>query len=179
MNFYDDGTWAIASGDATKAYRGRKLSTGEETPLLSAADRTVAFNRKERVVVIYDWAQSSTARKWELNFQTLTSNSPFIAGPFFKVQNGTSSACAQVYGPAGSYAVSSGWPANLTPAKDSPDQSRIRFTVLDTTTDFAAVTVIREDCRILPVSVTFSGSEASININGHLLKMDGLAVHLQ
>jgi hypothetical protein len=177
VNYYDDGTWAIASGDATKAYRGRNLDTGEESPLLSAADRTVAFNRKERVVVIYDWARSSTARKWELNFQTLASNSPTVVSDLiFRVQNDTSNACGQVYGPAGSYEVSTGWPGNLTPAKASPDQSRIRFSVKDKTQDFAAVTVIREDCRNVPVSVNFAGSEARIDINGSRLTINGLVV---
>lgn len=178
VNFVDDGTWAITTGDATKAYQGRNSSTGDLNPMLSNAVRTVAYNRAEGVVVVYDWATSSIARKWELNFQTLQrptiNNNRSIV-----VRNDPASACIDIYGPEGSFTTQSGFP--IEPEASRPPQYQSRFSVRNTSSEFVSVTVIREDCRTVPVSINFrSGtSEASFSINGKTLILTGRSVELR
>lgn len=174
MNFADTGVWAITSGDATAAYRGRDTNTGAERQLLSAAYRTVALNRSERVVVVYDYASSESAKKWELNFQTLASNSPAVSGEVLKITNESSSACIQVFGLPGSYAITQGYP--LAPSKESAPQSQIRYNASSKSAELVSVTIIREDCRDVPVRVSFEGSEAHISVNGSNLSVNRLAV---
>jgi hypothetical protein len=182
VNFADDGTWVVSTGDATLAYRGRDAATNQWTPLVSAAYRTVAFNRVERVVVIYDWARSGSARTWELNFQTLYATSlvtdPGLPQASLKLVNGASTACVDVYAPAGSYSMTTGWP--VAPTKTVSDQFQTRYTVSSPSTELTAVTVIREDCRAVPVEVSMpGGSTARIRINdGGPLVADGLTVQV-
>jgi hypothetical protein len=180
VNFVDNGTWAVASGDATLAYRGRDAATGKWNPLLSSAFRTVAFNRRERVVVIYDWARSGPVRSWELNFQTL--KAPSLVAPreqakaTLQLVNDTSRACVDVYTSAGTFAISQGWP--VAPTKTASDEFHARYTVGQPSRELTAVTVIREDCRAVPVRVSMpGGSTAQISIdNGAPLVADGSVV---
>lgn len=164
VNFYDNGAWAVATGDATNAY----------TALLTAAYRTVAYNRNEHVAVIYDYASSSVARTWELNFQTLTANNPVVSDGILKLVNAPASACIQVYGPEGSYAITNGFP--LTPIKATDSQSQVRFSTKKKSQAFTSVTVIREDCRTVPVSMTLSGAAATIRLANTVLTANGLTV---
>jgi hypothetical protein len=81
-----------------------------------------------------------------------------------------------VYAPAGSFAISQGWP--VAPTKTVADQFHARYTVSQPSTELTAVTVIREDCRAVPVQVSMlGGSTAQITINnGAPLVTDGLTV---
>lgn len=169
INFKDNGTWAVATGDATKAYSGYDSSKYTWTPLLTNAVRTVAYNRKEKVVVIYDYATSLTPRKWELNFQALTE--PVLNGTTIQITNGTSKGCINIYAPAGYINLSSGF--TVAPEKPAPNQFRAIYKVLNASGSIAAITTIREDCRVVPITVQFSGTSASISINSQpALTMD-------
>ena len=162
INFIDNGQWAVATGDASLAYRGQNPSTKAWSPILTDAVRSVAFQRKEKVVVIYDWASSATPRTWELNFQSLTL--PTLTAGTARIDNGGASACIDVYGLGGSFKVTSGFP--VAPEKPMPNQFQARYASSGRTPELVAVTVIREDCRDVPVTVTFNGTAASVSING-------------
>jgi hypothetical protein len=174
INFANDGIWAVTTGDATLAYRGQNPSTEAFSPLLSNAIRTVAYNRQEGVVVIYDWATSSSGRSWELNFQSLFA--PIKSGNIIEFQNGTSRACLNVYGPAGAFTTTSGFP--VAPENGMPNQYQTRYKVATSSNQLVAVTVIREDCRTVPLTVSFSGTEATIMINQKPLVANGKTVQL-
>ncbi len=162
INFADNGIWAITTGDATLAYRGMAPATTTLIPLLSNAIRSVGFNREKRVVVIYDWATSDTARKWELNFQTLQESA--LAGTTLRVTNGGVYACVDVYGMAGAFALTSGFP--VAPENKAPDQYQARYSAAAASKELVSVTVIREDCNDVAVKVGFSGTSASVAIGG-------------
>ncbi len=162
LNFYDNGAWAVATGDATLAYRGQNQATSAWTPFLSNAIRSVAYNRAEKVAVIYDWATSGSARSWELNFQML--NAPTLSGSTLRAVNGNALGCADVYNTPGAFKLTSGFA--VAPENGAPTQYQARYTAATASTQLVAVTVIREDCRSVPVSVTVSGTSASVAING-------------
>lgn len=163
LNFADTGPWAAATGDASLAYQGQNQSNATWTPLLSNAVRSVAYNRAERVLIIYDWATSASNRTWELNFQTL--NPATVNGKTVKVINGIASACIDVHGLAGSTPnLSSGFP--IAPENGGADQHRAKFSAASPSRELVAVTVVREDCRSMPIAVTFNGSQATVSING-------------
>ena len=90
--------------------------------------------------MIYDWAASA------------------------KVSNTTASACIDVYGANGSFSTSQGFV--VQPEKKLPTQYQARFQANSPTPALVAVTVIREDCRNVPVSVNVSGTAASVSVNG-------------
>lgn len=161
INFSDNGTWAFTTGDATLAYRGRNPSTYLITPFLTNAIRSVAFNRQEHVAVIYDWATSATAKKWELNFHSLVQ--PTSNGGTIHILNGGVEACIDLYTPRGSVEFTSGFP--IAPEVASPNEFHTRFSVETPSPQLVAVTVIREDCRPIPVSVNFAGTAVTIHIN--------------
>lgn len=163
INFTDNGTWAVTTGDATLAYRGYNSSASTWTPLLNSAVRSVAYNRKEGVVLIYDWATSTLERKWELNFQSLNAAAP--SGNGIKVVNGTSSACIDVYGTAGAFTFTSGFP--IAPEVTRPNQYQSRFTLSKASPYMRTLTIIREDCRPVSISVTAAvGDVLSASIAG-------------
>lgn len=162
INFNDNGAWGVASGDATLAYRGYDPVAHTWTPLLSNAVRTVAYNRSEKVAVIYDWATSATARTWELNFQMV--NAPTLSVATLRAVNGGAQACVDVYNAPGAFKVTKGFP--IAPENGLPDQYQARYAVSRAATQFVAVTVIREDCRSVPVNVSVSATSASVSING-------------
>ncbi len=183
INFQDDGTWAVATGDAKDAYRGMDLNIGRAVPLLSSADRTVAYNRKLGVVLVYDWARSNTPRHWELNFHTLKSNAPMLfgAGQNIKLANATTSACLKVWTEAPYYydAFAEGWEGyqpNPNIGRPIVPEVHMRFNVRTSTQEFTSVTVINEDCKDIPINVSFLGSAAYVNINGSLINFDGPVV---
>lgn len=165
INFMDTGTWGVATGDATLAYRGLKDKVNHVwSPLLSTAIRTVAYNRTEKVAVIYDYATSVKPRTWELNFNML--NEPTVLGTTLRIATGTSSGCADVYNLSGAFAITKGFPI---PPEDEhallSDQYQARYSATTASTSLASVTVIREDCRDVPISISFSGTSASVSIN--------------
>jgi hypothetical protein len=172
LNFNDDDKWAFTTGDATLAYRGYNSNTGAWTPMLSNALRSVGYNRLKGIVVIYDWATSDVARKWELNFQSL-SPSAFV-GQALKIVNGSSSACINIFGPSGSYSQTTGFP--IAPEISLPTQAQSRFSVSTPSKELAAVTIIREDCREVSTNVTFTGRTAKIEVDGSVIEANGPVV---
>ena len=162
INFLDNGTWAVTSGDATLAYRGYDSATGKWTPFLDNAVRTVAYNRAERVAVIYDWATSNKARTWELNFQML--NAPTLNKSTLRAVAGDAEGCVDVYNAPGTFRVTKGFP--IAPENGLPDEYQARYSVSSPSTSLVALTVIREDCRSVPVVVAVTAEIASVSIGG-------------
>ena len=162
INFLDRGGWAVTTGDATRAYAGWKEADRTWTPFLSNAVRTVAYNRTERVLVIYDWATSATARRWELNFNGLEAFT--ASGTGARITNTTASACIDVHATPGSFSTTQGFA--VKPEKVRPTQYQARFQAATASQALVAVTVIREDCRTVPVAVNASATSASVSING-------------
>lgn len=156
------GDWAVATGDATLAYRQYDAATRSWAPVLDNAVRTVAYNRRHGVAVIYDWATSSTPRRWELNFNALE---PFDAnGRSARVSNGDATGCIDVHGPAGAFHASSGF--DVPPENGAPAHHQARYVVAASSTELVAVTVIREGCRSLSISVDSINAAVSVAIDG-------------
>ena len=162
INFLDRGNWAVTTGDATLAYAGWNDSARTWNPLLSNAVRSVAYNRVEHVLVIYDWATSNTARRWELNFNALEAFT--ASGTSARASNASASACIDVYGAEGNFSRSEGFA--VAPEKTLPTQYQARFRASPASPALVSVTVIREDCRSVPVSVNTAGTSATVSING-------------
>jgi hypothetical protein len=162
INYRVSGKWTVATGDATLAYRGWDEANHKWRPLLNSAIRTVAYNRLEKVVVIYDWATSERDRRWELNFNGLEAFNASATSA--RVTNNTASACIAVYGNAGSFSTTQGFA--VAPEKKYPTQYQARYRTSAATPELVAVTVIREDCRTVPVTVIATGTLASVSING-------------
>ena len=162
LNFYDSGAWAVATGDATLAYRGQEQTNYAWMPLLTNAVRTVAYNRSEKVAVIYDWATSGKPRVWELNFQMV--NAPTLSKSTLRAVSGEAQGCVDVYNAPGAFKLTKGFP--VAPENGLPDQYQARYSASHASTELVAVTVIREDCRSVPVSVAVTATAASVVING-------------
>jgi Heparinase II/III-like protein/Domain of unknown function (DUF4962) len=163
INHHDNGTWAVVTGDATRAYR-MENQRQQFGPVLTSALRTVAMNRTERVTLIYDYATSPTPRQWELNFQALNAFVP-EGGGLFRALNQGASVCVSVHGMLGSsFSQVTGFA--VAPEHNQPNQWHGRFTAALRTPQLASVTVIREDCRAVPVNVTVQGSVATVSVNG-------------
>lgn len=157
------GDWQYAMGDATLAYRGRESDGERWRPLLTRALRGVAYNAKERVAVVLDWAASPVPRRWELNYHALE---PFVVNAgVLKASNGGASACLEVLGPATTVATSSGFP--IAPENGAADHHHARFSTASAT-QLAAVTVIREGCRPVPVQASLDPAtgRAVLSANG-------------
>lgn len=157
--------WAVATGDATLAYRRFDPATKTWSPLLGNAVRSVTYNAAAGVAVIYDWADSadgSTPHAWELNF---TAPAPIGAsGRSATVANDGASACIDIHGPAGSFTTSTGF--DIPPENGAPDQHHARFTVGKASPELVAITVLREDCRDVPLKVSFAGTGATVALDG-------------
>jgi len=70
-----------------------------------------------------------------------------------------------VYGPAGALSTSSGFA--VAPENGARDQYQSRFSVSTKSTELAAITVITEDCRAVPMQVNVSAdAAASVSIGG-------------
>ncbi|MBN8507161.1 MAG: DUF4962 domain-containing protein [Burkholderiales bacterium] len=161
VNFESKGAWTAATGDATLAYRGWNSSDNTWNPLLTSAIRTVAYNRSERVLLVYDYASSAKARAFELNFNALA---PFTTTESTaKVEHEGAAACIRVYGANGAFATSSGFA--VAPEFARPQQYQARFTAPSANV-LATVTVIREDCRSVAVSVQKSGTSFNVSVAG-------------
>ena len=175
VNVHAGAAWSVATGDATLAYRGQDPATRAWTPLLTKAVRTVAYNRNEKVAVIYDWATSAKPRTWELNFQML--NEPTVNKTTLRAVAGDAQGCVDVYNMPGEFKLTKGFP--IAPENGLPDQYQARYSPARASTELVAVTVIREDCRNVPVSVAVSNTSASVTIGESFpLTMDRLKVKL-
>ena len=156
----DASDWSVATGDATAAYRSRNINTSVWNPLLTGAVRSVAYNPKAGVALIYDWAASTTKRRWQINYQTLVS--PVEIGPRqFKVDAGDGvSVCVNYHGYDGAYAAPEKmskivqdtgltWPAAAAEQYHTAYQTNIRSNTL------GSLIVLKEDCNNVPVTVEF------------------------
>ena len=162
VNYGSSGAWTATTGDATLAYRGWDSASGKWTPILTNAVRSVAYNRQERVVLIYDWATSVSPRKWELNFNAL---SPFSgSGSSVKTIRDGVSACIDVHVLNGGFATTSGFA--VAPERAFPTQYQARFSASEASGQFASLTVIREDCRSVQVAVAVSAETIEARVAG-------------
>jgi hypothetical protein len=151
--------WTAASGDATLAYRGWNGTAKQWRPLVTTAFRTVAYHRDERVLVVYDYASGTSSRRWELNFNALA---PFdVSGRSARVAFEGASGCIDVYGAGGAFSASKGFA--VAPERTGAQQYQARFTST-TSTELAAVTVIREDCRDVDITVERSGTSFTVGV---------------
>jgi hypothetical protein len=167
VNFFDGPRWGVLTGDASNAWqprqRGFPYTYGPS--LVEAAFRSAAYDRRERIAVIYDFAKSGKARSWELNFHAL---SPFeLKGSTFRIERRGVSLCIDIHGPAGKFDVSKGFPIapeKPYPSEQYPEQYHSRFTVAKPDTGMTSITVLREDCADTPVLVRFEGAKATVSI---------------
>lgn len=173
VNATDNGDVAVATGDATLAYRAVN-NYGVWTPLLSNAVRSVAYLRSAGVVIIYDWATSNAARKWELNFHAPAAFA--VAGTTITSKNGTASACLNVYGPPTTFAQTTAW--DVAPEKTVPAQAHGRFTAQTASTELVSVTVIRDACAGNAAQVAFNGTTATVTVAGRAYGFDKRVVSL-
>lgn len=174
INATDNGDVAVVTGDATLAYRAFNNNSGGWTPLLSNAVRSVAYLRAAGVVIVYDWATSNRARKWELNFHAPTEFT--VAGTTITSKNGMASACLNVYGPATTFTQTSAWDVN--PEKIVAAQAHGRFTVQTASPELVAVTVIRDGCTGNAAQVAFNGTAATVTVGGKAYSFDKRVVSL-
>jgi hypothetical protein len=124
--------------------------------------RSVAYSADAKIAVIYDWATSDTPRRWELNFNALTPIAITDGGA--KVVNADASACIDIHGPQGRFTTHRGFA--VPPENGAPDQFQARFEAANPSDEWVAVTVIREDCSDVAVTVEVSGSRAVVRIGG-------------
>lgn len=163
LNFFDDGTWAVSTGDASRAYRGRDPSALTWTALLDNAVRSLAYNRSERVLLVYDWATANRPLSWELNHQFPVA--PLLPGQGrVQVSQGGQSACLSFHAPSGQISTEAGFP--IAPENGASPQFRAQYKVSEPSKVFVALTVIREGCRDVPVTVSTNGSELRVVVNG-------------
>jgi len=162
LNYDDNGTWVVATGDASLAYRGLVSNSPRSwRPLIDKTIRSVIYNRVKKVVLIYDWAQHRDNRGWELNFQPVSFK--LMENNELMIINGAVSACLNVNGPPMGRSISGGYP--YLP-KNAVDHQLVRYAVTTQSKELVAVTVIREDCTKNNVSVQISGTKATISIDG-------------
>ncbi|MEL4180643.1 heparinase II/III domain-containing protein [Roseateles sp. PN1] len=162
LNQVDIKGLAAATGDATLAYRSVNPSNGQWKPLLSNAVRSFGYFKDDGVIVIYDWLTSDTARRWELNYHAPAAFTLFSDA--IVANNKGASACINHYGPSGSFSQTSAW--DVPPGNSLPAQFHGRFTVTAASKEAVLVTVIREDCKVTPVAVSFAGTSATVKLLG-------------
>jgi hypothetical protein len=182
VNFFDGPRWGVMTGDASKAWQPRQktypYTYGE--PMIAQAYRSAAYNRRDRIALIYDQAKSRRPRRWELNFHGL---SPFQAkGSMIRIDRAKASLCIEVFGPGGSFQMSKGFPIapeKPYPSEQYPEQYHARFSVAEPSTDFATVTVLREDCSQIPIDIRWDAGQATVTLRGDApIRFDGKQVWL-
>jgi len=159
---------AVVTGDATLAYRAWDASTATWKPLLSNAVRTLAYLKNERVLIVYDWLTSDTPRQWELNYHAVQAFS--VSGNTLVAHNGSATACIDHYGAAGSLATRSGF--EIAPENGLADQHHGLYRVAAKSGAVALITVIREDCLPSTVTVSLTGTNASVKVGTRALAFD-------
>ncbi len=153
---------SAVTGDATLAYRGVDPVKGTWVPALTNAVRSVVMDKTNGVTLVYDWATSATARQWELNFH---SPNPFaVNAASVSASNGAASVCLDRYGPASQFTQTSAW--EVAPETAQAAQAHGRFTVLARSTEFAHLTVLRDSCRTVPVTVQQTGTQINVIVAG-------------
>lgn len=161
INNVESDTVSVVTGDATQAYRAYDPTSRKWNALVTNAVRSAAYFRTERVAVIYDWLTSETARTWELNYNAV---SPFAqSSTTYSVNNDGASVCIDHYGIEADVSQTSGF--DVAPESGRPAEYQLRLRAKSPSRSTAIVAVIREDCRAIPVDVTFSGQFASVTVN--------------
>lgn len=168
------GGFTLLTGDATNAYRAVNPTTGTWTPLLSNAVRSVVMDRVSGLVFVYDWATSTSPRRWELNYHS--PNAFSADASTVKASNGGASVCLDRYGPASSFAQTMAW--DVAPEVSQPAQAHGRFTLLNPSTELAHLTVLRDSCRIQPVQVQQQGTRIQVTLGAQTMVFDKRAVTL-
>nr|WP_308807654.1 heparinase II/III family protein [Pseudoduganella dura] len=188
INYYhkddDDKPWSIATGDATNAYRQfTDKATPQWQPLLNKAIRTVAYNRKAGIAVIYDYAESPIPRRWEANFQTLkpVSLPSSTSDRMIRVRRKDGSdVCVVYHGYNGKWTTESMGKYYPEPTdKDGiliPETTQFHttYTTDNLSSIYSGVTVITEDCNDaddVPVKY-IEGLKYTLQFNGKALHFD-------
>lgn len=169
------GAYAAVTGDATAAYRAVDPARNVWVPLLSNAVRSVVMDKANGLVFVYDWATSSQARQWELNWH---SPNPFNAdASTVRATNGVASVCLDRHGPATQFSQTQAW--TVAPEIAAPAPASARFSTLSRSLEFAHLTVLRESCRTVPLQVTQNGAQITVLVNGRdTLQFDRRALSL-
>lgn len=173
LNYLEGKDFVASTGDATLAYRNLDLSTYTYKPLLTEAYRSFVHIKGKGIVVIYDWLNSETAKRWEWNYHALA---PFTdkAGSIV-ANNAPALACIDHYGVSGSFTQTSAW--DVAPSATKPAQHHGRYTANSSSKQAAMVTVIREDCQpALLINVNVTGSVAKVSVDGQNFEFDRKAV---
>lgn len=179
INAGDKNGMTFVTGDATKAYRGSSNSTSSTNamvwnPLLTNAVRTLTYFRDEKIIVVYDWATSDTARQWELNYHALK---PFaINGSAASVTNGGSSICISHANFSATLTASEGF--EIAPEATYAQQYHLRATATAKSKELVAIAIIKEDCSNQAVQVNIDGTNAKITIGNKAIKFDKKTVSL-
>ncbi|MEJ6002086.1 heparin lyase I family protein [Paucibacter soli] len=156
------GNYAAVTGDATLAYRAVDTARNAWVPQLSNAIRSVVMDKANGLTFVYDWATSATPRQWELNYHAPNS---FIAdAATVRSSNGAASVCLDRHGPATQFTQTAAWEVPPEVAQAAPSHGR--FSTLTRSAEFAHLTVLREDCRNVPLQVSQSGAKISVLVNG-------------
>jgi len=162
------GALSAVTGDAALAYRANDPQTGKWTPLLSNAIRSIVMDRANGITLVYDWATSTKARQWELNYH---SPNPFTAdASTVKASKDTSSVCLDRYGPATNFTQTMAW--DVAPETAMPAQAHGRFTALTPSTELVHLTVLRDSCKIVPVQVSQQGSRIAVTVGNQVISFD-------
>jgi hypothetical protein len=165
VNYYADNQWMVATGDAKNAYR-RYIDDLRYTVLLTSALRTVVYNKAEGIVLVYDYASSDTPRNWELNFHT--AYVPKLQGNT-GINIDEASVCTVLKGVPATFKnidlVAEGIPlppkahdANVFP------QYHTRWTTDNTSTEFAALTIIKQNCGTSTMQDYVGGSKSAMKV---------------
>ena len=174
INYSTDTNWSVVTGDATRAYQGTGTPATSLTPLLTNAVRSLAFDRSGKITIVYDWATSDTARRWELNYHALV---PFtVSNNTIEINNSPGRACIDHYGLPGQFTQTSVF--DVAPENGLPNQNHGRYTASVESSELAVVTVIREDCGNMPVNVTFTGTSAHVAVGTKSIAFDKKQVQL-
>jgi hypothetical protein len=165
INYYASDEWMVATGDATKAYR-RYTDEKTSDQLLTSALRTVVYNKAHGIVVVYDYASSLTPRSWELNFHT--AYEPKLQGNT-GININEANVCTVLKGAPASFLnidlAAEGIPM---PPKEHDayvfPQYHTRWKTDGTSTEFAAVTVIKQNCGMSTTQDYLTGSKSAMKV---------------
>jgi len=166
---------SYVSGDATQAYRAYDASRAKWVSLLTNAVRSVVMDKARGITLVYDWATSDTARRWELNFHSLH---PFTAhGDAWRTSNGPASVCIDRHGLPTEFSQTTEW--EVPPENTAAAQVHGRFTARESGGELVHLTVLRDGCREAIVEAAFDGRSVTVNAGGLRVRFDGRDLTLQ
>ena len=162
INFADTPDYSMTTGDASLAYRNYNSLLQVWTPYLDKVYRTIFYLKKYKSFLVYDYAQSKTARKWELNFHSYNPFQDFQGE--YKVVKENSFACLALYNFPSSFSQTSAW--DIDPEYEMPSQNHVRFSKSTPSQEFAALTIVREDCQSNDLTYSAAGSKINVLRSG-------------